>query len=156
MRTTAASPTTWTRSWDALPAARALSIVCDAVAKLHEVGVVHADLTLAHAFVDDRLSRAALIDLGAAVLDGQPLVEGTPAYRAPEATAGGRASLRIDVFALGRMLRRALTGPRASFAEPLPASTPPRLRAAVEAACDPDPEGRPKHASELAAALREV
>lgn len=142
-----------------LPPARAaatVASVCDAVARLHEVGVVHADLTLAHAFVDEETARAALIDLGAAVLEGQPLLEGTPAYRAPELAGGAPASFRADVFALGRMLHRVLSGPRASFAEPLPPSTPERLRAALEAACAVDPEARPKHAAELGRALREV
>lgn len=100
--------------------------ICDALAFAHSKGVLHLDLKPANVIVGT-YGQIYVVDWGIArrkaaiprVSDGNFLVEGTPAYMAPEQAAGQQWKLdeRTDIFALGGILYRVLCG-RAPHAAP--------------------------------------
>jgi serine/threonine protein kinase len=110
-----------------LPKEKAVQIarqLCAGLAAAHEQGVLHRDLKPANVMIDGR-GRAKITDFGLAVLDeggGQDRGAGTAAYMAPEQLAGGAASVRSDLYALGLVLYELFTGQR-----PFNASTPQEL-----------------------------
>jgi serine/threonine protein kinase len=124
-------------------AARLLELV----GQLHARGIIHRDLKLEHVLVNDQ-EGVQLIDFGSArrlgesegVADPQPTVVGTPGYMAPE-QAGGDARPESDLFAVGRILEKALGGRPAT----------PRLARLVRRLTHPDWRKRP---SSAAAALQ--
>jgi hypothetical protein len=91
------------------------------VAFLHENGVIHRDLKPANVIVDAQ-GVAKIVDFGLARLhqeeaasgiDGGSIgVSGTLHFMAPEQAANGKGSraMPVDVYALGLMLHRMLTG----------------------------------------------
>jgi len=96
-----------------------LGQVADAVARAHRDGVVHRDLKPANVLIDDD-GRAHVTDFGLARdardrgLTRAGELIGTPNYMAPEQVRGEPATPASDVYALGALLFRALTG-RAPF-----------------------------------------
>jgi eukaryotic-like serine/threonine-protein kinase len=147
--------------------------IADAVAYLHEHGVVHRDLKPENVMITPS-GRIKIMDFGIA-LDrsarrvtwgaGLSQVTGTPDYMAPEQVQGRRGDQRADVYSMGVMLYEMLTG-----APPFPAAnlyasmqqkvqhqaTPPRqlrpeiptsLEAVVLRALARDPEDRPASAA---------
>lgn len=155
-------------------AARIGADLADALFHAHKRGIVHRDLKPANVLLD-ATGRAKLADFGIARLLGEAAdrmtmtgtVIGTLRYMAPEQLAGGSVGPRADLFGLGVMLYEALAGQ-----PPFQASTPlalaeqqaagppplsdvdPRLAAIVAAALAPDLAHRPRHAGEMAGALR--
>ncbi|WP_438023632.1 serine/threonine-protein kinase [Sorangium sp. So ce233] len=89
---------------------------------VHKLGLVHRDLKPTNLLLEDgSLDRVTLIDFGLArttadePLTAAGLVLGTPGYMAPEQARGElNVDARVDVFALGCILYRCLTG-RAAF-----------------------------------------
>lgn len=102
----------------ALPAHEVATIgflLADALAYVHDRGVVHRDVTPANVLCGpDR--RPRLADFGIArLLDTTRITAvdttiGTAAYMAPEQVEGGEVTPAADVYALGLVLREALTG----------------------------------------------
>jgi serine/threonine protein kinase/tetratricopeptide (TPR) repeat protein len=97
--------------------------VASALGAAHERGIVHRDVKPTNIFLQHGdLSRAKVLDFGVAyvqraawsqTMTGQ--IVGTPAYMAPEQARGDRdIDARADVFSLGCLLFRCLTG-RAVF-----------------------------------------
>jgi serine/threonine-protein kinase len=96
--------------------------IADALADAHQAGVVHRDLKPSNVFlVGDRIDQVRLLDFGIARLyeasSSSTLTEtsailGSPGYMPPEQAAGDHAAIgpATDVFALGAIIYRALTG----------------------------------------------
>ncbi len=79
-----------------------------------ELGVVHRDVTPRNVLLSWS-GEVKLTDFGIAALAGDDTskVAGTPAYMAPEQARGEVVDARADVYAVGLVLREALTGERA-------------------------------------------
>lgn len=155
--------------------------VLDALAHVHERGVVHRDIKPSNVLAR-RLSDGSvdlrLVDFGLALLEeggimaGPPGRVGTTAYKAPERIAaerGGSAAVdgRSDLYALGVGLYEILAGAlpfsdrgpaleRAHFlaAPPPIEGIPPALAAVVDTLLAKDPEARYADGARAARALR--
>ena len=104
-----------TLDWDE---ARRLAVpITEALAYAHARGVVHRDLTPANVLVERESGRVVVSDFGLARLtqgDGSVSVSddlaGTPEYWSPEQAAGRETGPPADLYALGCLLHRLLTG----------------------------------------------
>ncbi|MFK3984161.1 protein kinase [Micromonospora sp. NPDC050397] len=100
-----------------LPWRQAVTVVAEVAAALaaaHARGVVHRDVTPGNVMLTD--SGVKVVDFGISALTGENdtgpdgRLLGTPAYCAPERLEGGQVSPATDVYAVGLLLYRALTG----------------------------------------------
>ncbi len=102
--------------------------VCEALAAVHSAGLLHRDVK-AQNVMRDRSGRVVLMDFGTGRLREMPDeaavadLAGTPLYMAPELFSGGIASTQSDVYSVGVLLFRLVTG---SF--PLPARSLAEVR----------------------------
>lgn len=124
--------------------------VIDALAYLHESGVVHRDLKPENIFLshDGKRTQPKLVDFGVAKLEkrlvgsGRSITEegtvfGSPAYMAPEQALGSAdADYRVDIWALSVVMFEAVTGEFAFQGNDYPAL----LRAVTEDDIAPPPE----------------
>lgn len=88
--------------------------VCQALAAVHQAGVLHRDIK-AHNVMREAGGRIVLMDFGAGQLLEGPRNQderavGTPSYMAPEVLAGGRATARSDIYSVGVLLYYLMTG----------------------------------------------
>ncbi len=154
--------------------------VAGALAAVHERGLVHRDVKPGNLFLPGgRADAAPILDFGLARADeGAPaltqsgLVDGSPAYMAPEQARGQReVDGRADLFSLGCVLFKCLAGHAPFEGTSIMAvltkvllEDPPRLRtlrpevpAALEELCaamlHKDPACRPASAAAVAEAL---
>ena len=84
---------------------------------LHAAGVVHRDLKPANLFLSEGPPPAwKILDYGVSKLHESTMTEdqvvGTPGYMSPEQAQGGKVDSRSDIFALGAVAYRTLTGRR--------------------------------------------
>lgn len=107
-----------------LPVAEALSVAretAEGLSDLHAHGLIHRDVKPDNLWLetdrDGRVLRVKLIDFGIARhVGGDPtlttpgLVVGTPVYMAPEQAAGRQVDERADLYSLGCVLYRSLSG----------------------------------------------
>ncbi|HUK64322.1 MAG TPA: serine/threonine-protein kinase, partial [Dongiaceae bacterium] len=95
--------------------------VASALEAVHRTGLVHGDVTTRNVMLEDAASetgggadapprRVVLMDFGTASDEATPSRLGTPYAAAPEQLGGGRATPATDVYALGVLLFRMLTG----------------------------------------------
>jgi serine/threonine-protein kinase len=168
----------------ALPIGRAVHIarqVAAGLAVAHAAGVVHRDLKPENVMLvktADGADVAKLLDFGIAKVQQEDKLTrtgallGTPAYMAPEQARGGSSiDHRCDIYALGAMIYRAVTG-RPAFSgedagrtltsviwdEParpksLRRDLPDALELVIQQAMAKDPDKRFKSMGELDAAL---
>jgi tetratricopeptide (TPR) repeat protein len=154
--------------------------VAEALGAAHARGVVHRDVKPSNLFLPDSdIERVKLLDFGIARLTegsdgitrtGMPI--GTPAYMAPEQARGGpHVDARADVFSLGCVLFKCMTGRSAFVGEHAVAvlakilleeaprvrelcpGAPEALDALVARMLSKDPAPRPANGSEVAAEL---
>ncbi len=152
----------------AIPLREAVRICLDvarALAHAHAHGVVHRDLTDRNVFLCAS-GQVKLLDLGMAQAFGRRKLEGgTPDAMAPEQARGAPEDERVDVYALGVLAWRMVTG-RSPFPADLPADrrlaprldTPeaPALGELVDRMLAPDPMDRPRDASAVVADLEQI
>ncbi|WP_281365176.1 serine/threonine-protein kinase [Phytohabitans houttuyneae] len=153
-------------------AANIVAQVADALAYLHGVGIVHADVKPGNLVVPADGGPVRVVDFGVARrMNAAPPVSihATPEYAAPEVVGGAAPSPTADVYALGIVLFELLCG-RSPFrgGGPLqvlrrhgmcaavpPPGLPPIVWPVIEECLAPDPAHRPD-ARLIAARLRGV
>ena len=107
--------------------------VCAALSAVHAAGLLHRDVK-AQNVMRDRNGRLVLMDFGtgrdAAPSAGAFVQDevGTPLYMAPELFDGGKASVRSDIYSVGVLLYRLVTG-----SVPVEGHSPTSLKAAHHA-----------------------
>ena len=154
-----------------LPVQEAVHIateVARGLAHAHAEGVIHRDLKPANVFITSK-GQVKILDFGMAHAFGRRrLSGGTPAYMAPEQWEDDPEDERTDVFALGVMLYRMLTGEypfpegqgrwSAEPATPRKLDVPgaPDLAELVEKMLDRTPKGRPRAGAAVLAALTPI
>jgi serine/threonine-protein kinase len=170
-----------------LPPNEAIEIarqICRGLSAAHAVSVVHRDLKPSNLFLaatTDGSLAVKILDFGVAKLGGTNevtrtgVVLGTPAYMAPEQARGSsKADARSDVYAVGAVLYRCVTGRMPYDGKDVTATlsqllheSPPRprairldipiaLEAVIQRAMSRDPADRPRSALELEAMLGEI
>ncbi len=90
--------------------------VCRALERAHEQGIVHRDVKPENVFLLGE-GGVKVLDFGISKLSESTsnltktgMVMGTPDYMAPEQARGDRVDARADIYAVGAILYRALTG----------------------------------------------
>jgi serine/threonine-protein kinase len=149
--------------------------LADALAAIHRAGLIHRDIKTKNVMRDGE-GRLVLTDFGAGELigvDGGRASRslGTPLCSAPEVLAGDAASQRSDVYSLGVLLYRLLTGSypvegrtfedvcdahargqRKPLSEARP-DLPTKVAQTIDCALDPDPAKRYETADAFGSAL---
>jgi serine/threonine protein kinase len=157
----------------ALQQTEALAIaaqIASALDELHRGGLLHRDVKPGHIFLQPTpqgIPRALLLDAGVASAvpaDVDPTIYGTAGYVAPEQLLGKLVSFRSDLYSLGCVLYRMLTG-RPAFAgetlaqtlsaqrqgelPPTPADLPNGIGTLLQSILAKDPQQRPFSAQKL-------
>jgi Tol biopolymer transport system component/tRNA A-37 threonylcarbamoyl transferase component Bud32 len=133
--------------------ARIGSELSDAVAAVHDAGLLHRDIKAQNVMLADD-GRVVLMDLGAGRVVGNDLrdIVGTPLYLAPEIVEGHAPSIRSDVFSIGVLLHFLGTGRFPVHAGG--AALDERLKPIVARATAREPRARYTGARELGHELR--
>ena len=128
------------------------------LASLHRAGLAHGDLAPDNVMVPGgAVRRAVLLDLGSARAFATPAGPATLSYAAPEIRAGAPVSAASDLYALGRLLRTALTG--GAPPEPVPfmlAGAANSLARVLDRWCAEDPDRRPDSVAKALEELTEI
>ena len=160
-------------------AARIIERIAPALDEAHLKGIIHRDLKPANILFDHSGS-PYLADFGIAKISGSQTnvtgsaIIGTPAYMSPEQAQGREIDGASDIYALGAILYRMLTGARPyesdtpmsmaikHITDPVPdilaeaPSLPPAIGSFIHMAMAKDPADRFPTAQALANALNEV
>ena len=87
--------------------------VCDALAALHEMGIVHRDVKPENVMIDNH-GRVVLIDLNVSRIESgaskDTVVMGTVGYASPEQLGLSQSDARTDIYAVGVLYNVMLTG----------------------------------------------
>ena len=92
--------------------------IAEGLAAAHAQGLIHRDIKPANIWLEEGTGRVKILDFGlarsaeeAGRLTQDGTILGTPAYMAPEQATGGRdVDHRSDLFSLGCVLYRMVTG----------------------------------------------
>jgi serine/threonine protein kinase len=161
MEVLAANPMTEDMALEILPQ------ICEALQFAHENDIVHRDIKPSNILItsDGRVKLAdfglaKLMDPGSTLLTRSNVGMGTPDYAAPEQFMPGAAvDLRADIYALGVLIYRMITGdlPRGAWKPPShSAAVHPKWDEVVRQAMQPRPEERHSSASLVGADLVKI
>ncbi|MCQ2433277.1 MAG: serine/threonine protein kinase, partial [Clostridia bacterium] len=133
---------------EAVSAAHICMDVCEGLAALHSVGVVHRDIN-PNNIVLTRDGRAVIIDCGIArsflgERTADTMILGTPGYAAPEQFGFTQSDARTDLYAVGVLFNVMITGELPN--ETLAAEKPGKI---VSRCIAIDAKNRPASAEEL-------
>ena len=94
--------------------------LCAGLGAAHDKGVIHRDLKPANIMLDAK-GQVRITDFGIAGVAEQirDVQSGTPAYMSPEQLAGKEVTARSDIYALGTVLCKLLTGKRPPLNPPI-------------------------------------
>ena len=150
--------------------------VCRALSAVHQAGLLHRDIKARNVMREDG-GRIVLMDFGTGLdqtddSDGEaPGFAGTPLYMAPEILEGQAASVRSDIYSVGVLLFRLVTGSypvqgrsvaevrdthargARTFLRDARPDLPEHFVQVVERALSPHPEGRFASAGAMETAL---
>ncbi len=129
-----------------LPLLRVLLELADALAAVHEAGLVHGDIKASNVMLD-RKGRVILMDFGAGFEPGNAgnmINAGTPRYLAPEVIAGKPANCAMDLYAFGVLAHFIASGAFPNEGVNHDSRLPSALRKLIHRLLDPDPEKRPQ------------
>lgn len=167
-----------------LPVEQVLAIarqVADGLAAAHRSGIIHRDIKPANIWLERKTDRVKLLDFGLARLDsdgsqltGTNVVAGTPEYMAPEQADSLETDARCDLFSMGAVMYRMLTG-SSPFAAATPLATlsalanrtppavseqnpdvSPEVSALIMKLLEKDREQRPQSADEVAETIQQL
>ena len=155
------------------------SQIADGLAAAHDQKLIHRDIKPANILISADRNRATILDFGLAyAIDDDPeltetgMIAGTPAYMSPEQARGQSIDERSDLFSLGTIMYRMLTGTMPfsgsnalatirSIQKNMPPAprqvdmgTPAALSDTVMDLLEKDPRCRPNDARAVADALR--
>jgi serine/threonine protein kinase len=153
------------------------------LAAAHELGLIHRDIKPANLWLEAPGGRVKVLDFGLArpveaeggtEVTKSGAVVGTPAYMSPEQARGGKVDHRTDLFSLGAVLFRLVTG-RTPFERPsvmavllalstepepqvlaLNPQVPPALARLIHQLLSKNPDHRPRTAEEVAERLQAI
>lgn len=149
--------------------------ICRAIAAVHGAGLLHRDIKAQNVMLATD-GRAVLMDFGTGWEMSERTAStrtlaGTPLYLAPELLRGGEATIQSDIYSIGVLLYRMLTGSYPVHADNLEdlrraherrdrgdvlatrRDVPRRLAGIIERATNPDTERRYDSVDALSAAL---
>jgi hypothetical protein len=151
--------------------------MAEALAAAHATGLIHRDIKPANVWLEAPRGRVKILDFGlarAASQDGgltqTGAIVGTPAFMSPEQARGEPLDARSDLFSLGVVLYRLLTGRQpfrgkdtvstlvavATDRPPPPVGVPEELSDLVMRLLEKEPRRRPASAAEAAEDLRDL
>ncbi|MDM8527706.1 serine/threonine protein kinase [Anaerolineales bacterium HSG24] len=119
--------------------------VADALNYAHQQGIIHRDIKPGNVLIDGKWALLADFGLvkmteGSSELTSTGLTMGTPAYMSPEQAAGKQVDHRTDIYALGIILYKMLTGT-------VPHHAPTPLAIAIKRSTEPIPPLRDKNSN---------
>jgi Protein kinase domain len=164
-----------------LETARIGAELAEGLAAIHEKGLIHRDVKPSNIWLESPGERVKLLDFGlvrdTGEIDGMTNpggLVGTPAYMSPEQLNGAEVDARSDLFSLGSVLYKTVTG-RNAFAAPTLSATlaaigekhpapawtvnpaiPMPLSNLIDRTLQKNPRARPAAAKEVADELRRL
>ena len=151
--------------------------LADALHYLHSNGIIHRDVKSANVLVRENKA-ACLIDFDSAIMPNDPATDGrfvgTYTYAPPEQLKGAHVDARSDVYAMGVLMYRMLTGKRPFEGDSpeelihkhfneippnmhqLAEGLPPQIVAIIESMLEKEPKNRPQSAELVAQRLRQA
>lgn len=157
--------------------------ICSALAVAHKMGVAHRDIKPSNIWLEAPLGKAKVLDFGLvkwlnpldeAKLTTSGAIIGSPAYMSPEQARGGKIDHRTDIFSIGAVLYRMVTGQlpfqgdnlmdlllALGGKDPIPVTqlnpkVPQALADLIHKMLEKNPDHRPQKADDVAAALQKI